>query len=175
MAGPTGFEPATSRLTIWRPNQAERRPLETLSMAEDRNDKTISSGRSSPELLHDVCCLLNPVCVPNTNGRRNRDRTCDLCLVRAALSQLSYPPDFLNKLAEVTKSPWPCQPVRALFLQNISSIGCLGRISAGLPGKMQPMDLLQSAALHLCIDLSRGNARMAQHGLNSAQIGPPLQ
>lgn len=27
-------------------------------------------------------------------GRRNRDRTCDLCLVRAALSQLSYPPDF---------------------------------------------------------------------------------
>lgn len=26
MAGPTGFEPATSRLTIWRPNQAERRP-----------------------------------------------------------------------------------------------------------------------------------------------------
>lgn len=27
-------------------------------------------------------------------GRRNRDRTCDFCLVRAALSQLSYPPDF---------------------------------------------------------------------------------
>ena len=26
MAGPTGFEPATSRLTIWRPNLAERRP-----------------------------------------------------------------------------------------------------------------------------------------------------
>ena len=37
--------------------------------------------------------------MPSTNslyffGRRNRDRTCDLCLVRAALSQLSYPPDF---------------------------------------------------------------------------------
>ena len=29
-------------------------------------------------------------------GRRNRDRTCDLCLVRAALSQLSYPPEFFG-------------------------------------------------------------------------------
>jgi hypothetical protein len=26
------------------------------------------------------------------SGRRSRDRTCDLSLVRAALSQLSYPP-----------------------------------------------------------------------------------
>ena len=26
------------------------------------------------------------------NGRRNRDRTCDPSLVRAVLSQLSYPP-----------------------------------------------------------------------------------
>jgi hypothetical protein len=30
MAGPTGFEPATSRLTIWRPNLAERRPRNNL-------------------------------------------------------------------------------------------------------------------------------------------------
>jgi hypothetical protein len=29
-------------------------------------------------------------------GGRSRDRTCDLSLVRAALSQLSYPPLFEN-------------------------------------------------------------------------------
>ena len=50
-------------------------------------------------------------------GRRNRDRTCDLCLVRAALYQLSYPPDFPSKLADATKSVPPCQPNLALFLQ----------------------------------------------------------
>lgn len=49
MAGPTGFEPATSRLTIWRPNQAERRPLVTLLIAEDMLDKTICSGLSRLE------------------------------------------------------------------------------------------------------------------------------
>lgn len=96
MAGPTGFEPATSRLTIWRPNQAERRPLESLFMAEDRNDKTTCGRRSSPELYPYM--VSSPACVPTIDGRRNRDRTCDLCLVRAALSQLSYPPDFLSNL-----------------------------------------------------------------------------
>ena len=30
-------------------------------------------------------------------SRRNRDRTCDLSLVRAALSQLSYPPETASK------------------------------------------------------------------------------
>src|SRR3989338_2989907 len=62
MAGPTGFEPATSRMTIWRPNQAERRPRK------------------------------NRFAKVNV-GRRNMDRTCALCLVRAALYQLSYPPE----------------------------------------------------------------------------------
>ena len=32
-------------------------------------------------------------CHPEQNGRRNRDRTCDPSLVRAVLSQLSYPPE----------------------------------------------------------------------------------
>ena len=34
MAGPTGFEPATSRLTIWRPNLAERRPRNNLVLGK---------------------------------------------------------------------------------------------------------------------------------------------
>jgi hypothetical protein len=46
MAGPTGFEPATSRLTIWRPNQLNDGPLKTLRIAEDVGDKPISSGWS---------------------------------------------------------------------------------------------------------------------------------
>lgn len=181
MAGPTGFEPATSRLTIWRPNQAERRPRGTLHLEEDRNDKTIYGGRSSPELSNVVCCLFNLICVPKTDGRRNRDRTCDLCLVRAALSQLSYPPDFLNKLAEVTKSLPPCQPVRALFLQNISPPRpltlALGRNPAAArpTREMLSMDLLKSTPFHLRINLSRGNTRMTQHRLDGSQVGATLQ
>ena len=78
-------------------------------------------------------------------GRRNRDRTCDLCLVRAALFQLSYPPDFPSKLADATKSISPCQPILALFLQILrvfsgaflmmawsSDVPAVGRISRAL-------------------------------------------
>ena len=57
MAGPTGFEPATSRLTIWRPNQAERRPLVNLLIAEDLIDKTICSGLSRLEFVFRVFYL----------------------------------------------------------------------------------------------------------------------
>src|SRR5689334_3501631 len=63
--------------------------------------------------------------LPNTHtshGRRNRDRTCDLCLVRAALFQLSYPPDFPGKLGDATKSIRPCQPNLALFLHILRSV-----------------------------------------------------
>ena len=38
MAGPTGFEPATSRLTIWRPNLAERRPRNMLILGKQPTD-----------------------------------------------------------------------------------------------------------------------------------------
>ena len=122
MAGPTGFEPATSRLTIWRPNQAERRPLVTLPIAEDRNDKTISSGWFRLKFNMFVFFLFR---LPGTSifaGRRNRDRTCALCLVRAALSQLSYPPDFLSNLADATKSTCPCQSNLALFLHFLPAV-----------------------------------------------------
>ena len=39
MAGPTGFEPATSRLTIWRPNLAERRPRKKYNPGQRANNK----------------------------------------------------------------------------------------------------------------------------------------
>lgn len=60
MAGPTGFEPATSRLTIWRPNQLNDGPPKTLRIAEDVSDKTISSGLSRLK-FHDFCSMMCPV------------------------------------------------------------------------------------------------------------------
>ena len=101
MAGPTGFEPATSRLTIWRPNQAERRPREVCLrwwIGNDNSRYTII-GHSPERYLRQLDLRGDLILLRASNhfdGRRNRDRTCDLCLVRAALSQLSYPPDFLS-------------------------------------------------------------------------------
>ena len=98
MAGPTGFEPATSRLTIWRPNQAERRPHATQDGG--RRIQIFRIKLSKYSSAYSCTSLLMDKAMPRAQfpvfliGRRNRDRTCDLCLVRAALSQLSYPPDF---------------------------------------------------------------------------------
>src|SRR5437867_3762190 len=47
-------------------------------------------------------------------GRRNRDRTCDLCLVRAALSQLSYPP-------ESSTMPNACECYQVLYALSTKS------------------------------------------------------
>lgn len=98
MAGPTGFEPATSRLTIWRPNQAERRPHATQDGG--RRIQIFRIKLSKYSSAYSCTSLLMDKAMPRAQflvfliGRRNRDRTCDLCLVRAALSQLSYPPVF---------------------------------------------------------------------------------
>jgi hypothetical protein len=67
MAGWTGLEPATSGVTGRRSNQLNYHP-------RDEGCKTTVPFMSM-------------------NGRRNRDRTCDPSLVRAVLSQLSYPPE----------------------------------------------------------------------------------
>lgn len=98
MAGPTGFEPATSRLTIWRPNQAERRPLKVCVWRKIQNNKITYTviGYISNVTFSSLISKETLFRAFNHRGRRNRDRTCDLCLVRAALSQLSYPPDFLG-------------------------------------------------------------------------------
>ncbi len=57
-------------------------------------------------------------------GRRNRDRTCDFCLVRAALSQLSYPPDFQRSqkiFGMLSTLLYLVNDNGALFLQNLKT------------------------------------------------------
>ena len=76
MAGWTGLEPATSGLTGQRSNQSELPPH--IKSVEPRVDTPDS------KLFLAIC---------KKNGRRNRARTCDPSLVRAVLSQLSYPPE----------------------------------------------------------------------------------
>ena len=71
MAGLTGLEPATSSVTGWHSNRLSYNP--NLFCSEKNREKD-----SFP-------CL---------DGGRNRDRTCDIQLVRLALSQLSYSPIF---------------------------------------------------------------------------------
>ncbi len=97
MAGPTGFEPATSRLTIWRPNQLNDGPSKLNVWQNDVTDKTISSGWSRLKFLFSYSICPVPL-TQHFPGRRNRDRTCDIHRVKVALCQLSYPPDFVSNL-----------------------------------------------------------------------------
>ena len=87
MAGRTGLEPATSGLTGQRSNQLNYHPKERTV-----NSKKIKKKQQRIKFLKLCSAALILYLFPVFNGRRNRDRTCDLSLVRAALSQLSYPP-----------------------------------------------------------------------------------
>src|SRR6476620_1063889 len=108
-------------------------------------------------------------------GRRNRHRTCDLCLVRAALYQLSYPPDFLSKLADATKSISPCQPNLALFWQILrlffSPVLKGFRLATWLPGEERRVHFFQSFAFDMGVDLRRRNIGMSEHRLDRPKIG----
>ena len=104
MAGPTGFEPATSRLTIWRPNQLNDGPSKLNVWQNDVTDKTISSGWSRLKFLFSYSICPVPL-TQHFPGRRNRDRTCDIHRVKVALCQLSYPPDFSSNLGGMLPTP----------------------------------------------------------------------
>lgn len=89
MAGPTGLEPAPSGVTGRRYNQLNYGPMKT------------ACHREGESLI---------------SGRRNRDRTCGLSLVRAALYRLSYPPassDSLGQRPRSLRSLWR-RPQRAI-------------------------------------------------------------
>src|SRR3972149_1735540 len=107
MAGPTRLELATSCVTGRRSNRTELRPREwmlknahlrrqDLKFELQRTTQYASAQISSPSLHLGICehPLFN-LCCNISYGRRNRYRTCDLGLVRAALYQLSYPPPLL--------------------------------------------------------------------------------
>jgi hypothetical protein len=69
MAGSTGLEPAASGVTGRRYNRLNYDPV--------------------------VLLLYYITWYKGKNGGRNRDRTCDIQLVRLALSQLSYSPSYV--------------------------------------------------------------------------------
>ena len=61
------------------------------------------AGRSNqtelrPHIFYFRCRIASYQATPKWSGRRNRAWTCDLRLVRPALSQLSYPPIFFSLL-----------------------------------------------------------------------------
>ena len=95
MAGWTGLEPATSGVTGRRSNQLNYHPLKGKCEVQGTEFKV------KGEVL---LCTMNSEL--KCYGRRNRDRTCDPSLVRAVLSQLSYPPDFRrNGVINIYYSP----------------------------------------------------------------------
>ena len=131
-------------------------------------------------LIFNICDPCSHSLDPHSiRGRRNRDRTCDLCLVRAALYQLSYPPDFLSKLADATKSISPCQPNLAPFLQILPLFFALlvkgFRLASCLPWEERCMHLFQPFTFDVGIDLRRGDIGMSEHRLDRPKIGASSQ
>ena len=115
-------------------------------------------------------------------GRRNRDRTCDLCLVRAALSQLSYPPKICNiaeRLADSIKSDTPCQHTDSLVGKSRLSalrpyIRC-GPLPTSLPREEFHMQSLESGLLDMRINLRRRHFAVPQHRLHRSEVGSVVQ
>lgn len=186
MAGPTGFEPATSRLTIWRPNQAERRPHATQDGG--RRIQIFRIKLSKYSSAYSCTSLLMDKAMPRAQfpvfliGRRNRDRTCDLCLVRAALSQLSYPPVFSRSRQSFGMLSTPpssvnqdmhysCRiftprhelhsPAIPIRVHTISTARFVARETRGV-------DFFQLRRIHMRINLRRCDVRMPQHRLHGA-------
>ena len=94
MAGRTGLEPATSCVTGRRSNQLNYHPNEKKECGLRNVECGMFIRNRETEIRN--CSY----------GRRNRDRTCDPSLVRAVLSQLSYPPvTALNGSINIYDSP----------------------------------------------------------------------
>lgn len=89
LAGPMGLEPTPSGVTGRRYNQLNYDPKKSSLL----NIFTFQS---------------------DINGRRNRDRTCDIHGVSVALSRLSYPPAILLKRWEASSNnDISCQVIKA--------------------------------------------------------------
>ena len=196
MAGPTGFEPATSRLTIWRPNQAERRPHATQDGG--RRIQIFRIKLSKYSSAYSCTSLLMDKAMPRAQflvfliGRRNRDRTCDLCLVRAALSQLSYPPDFSCSRQifwMLSTPPSSVNQESCIVLARFSNHSFLGFIRAGhrlsltarsngtsspVAWETRTVDFFQLCRIDVRINLRRRNVGVPQHRLHRSQVGAPL-
>ena len=82
MAGATRIELATSGVTGRRSNQLNYAP---------------GYPWNAKNLILFLLCLIKHFF--KKSGGRNRDRTCDIRLVRPTLSQLSYPPGEIDLLS----------------------------------------------------------------------------
>ena len=121
LAGMTGLEPAASCVTGRRSKPTELHPhvylkYKVRKYKAQRPDRTESFASSWPKRrwFFCLCTWYHVLCT--SDGGRNRARTCDLFLVREALSQLSYSPSafgfsraWFAAGAKYSKNPACCQ------------------------------------------------------------------